>query len=104
MTISQICSVCRQTKPIDDFHKSRCEKTGHHGQCAKCRSEREKEKRKDQMYRLRANDHNRVWRLGRGPRKPRKITDETKADAAMVEEWQEAGHIPTSNWGDQFGS
>lgn len=38
---TKLCAVCRQWKPLEDFHKNRCSKDGRQSRCKACNTRRD---------------------------------------------------------------
>lgn len=45
----KICSRCKESKPLGDFHKNRYTKDGYHGNCKACRNPRALDKYHEMM-------------------------------------------------------
>jgi len=56
------CTKCKNSKPVNLFHKDLSKRTGLHPHCKACHSERRKKLRKDENYRIADRLRSKMWR------------------------------------------
>ena len=97
-SLFKICSLCRQNKKLDDFHRNKNNKYGHHQQCKTCRSTIEKQRRKnDPEYKKHQNKLSLNYRIRKHRTTPTLniINENRKQEVALIKEWQENGYLST---------